>query len=67
MSFNRALLLAAGLSAALFVAGCGVKPSQLEPPPGSDPAEVRDPILELPPPPDGEEPDKPFILDGLLM
>jgi hypothetical protein len=67
MSANRVVLVAAALSAALLVSGCGIKPSQLEPPPGTDPAEVRDPTSELPPPKDGEKPTKPFILDGLLM
>lgn len=63
----RSALLAAALSAVLMLAGCGIKPSRLEPPPGSDPAEVRDPKIEVPPPPEGEKPDKPFVLDGLLM
>ncbi|MEJ8574896.1 hypothetical protein [Microbaculum marinum] len=67
MSVNSTLLLAAGLSVSLLLAGCGIKPTQLEPPPGSDPAEVRDPAVKTPPPPDGVKPDKPFILDGLLM
>lgn len=67
MSVNKAFLLAAGLSAALLVAGCGIKPSQLEPPADADPAEVRDPLEKRAPPAEGEKPDKPFILDGLLM
>ncbi len=66
-SFSRAAVLAAALSAALLLSGCGVKPTQLEPPPGTDPADVRDPAVKKAPPKDGAKPDKPFILDGLLM
>ena len=55
------------LAAALLVAGCGVKPAQLEPPASADPADIRDPETEKAPPPDGEKPDRPFVLDGLLM
>jgi hypothetical protein len=67
MTFSRAAILAVALSSALLVAGCGVKPSQLEPPADSDPKEVRDPTIKKAPPKDGEKPDKPFILDGLVM
>jgi hypothetical protein len=63
----RATVLAASLSVALLVAGCGIKPAQLDPPPNANPADVRDPAAKYPPPKDGEKPDKPFILDGLLM
>ncbi len=63
----RQILPGLALAAALLVAGCGVKPSQLEPPASADPADVRDPDLEKAPPPDGEKPDRPFVLDGLLM
>lgn len=59
--------LGAAVAIGLAVAACGVRPSNLEPPPGADPAEVRDPMAPRTPPRDGEKPDKPFILDGLLM
>ncbi len=67
MTISRAAILAAALSAVLLLAGCGVKPAQLEPPADSDPGQVRDPKIKKAPPRDGEKPDKPFILDGLLM
>jgi len=67
MTFSRAAILAAALSSVLVLAGCGVKPSQLEPPADATPEEVRDPLVKKAPPPDGQKPDKPFILDGLLM
>jgi hypothetical protein len=59
--------LGAAVAIALMVAACGVRPSTLAPPAGADPAEVRDPMAPKAPPRDGEKPDKPFILDGLLM
>ena len=64
---SRPALIAAALAAVLLVAGCGIKPGQLEPPAGSKPEDVRDPTAKKAPPKDGEKPDKPFILDGLLM
>ena len=67
MTFTRAAILAAALSSVLLLAGCGVKHAQLEPPADADPGEIRDPKVKKAPPPDGEKPDKPFILDGLLM
>ena len=66
-SHLRQILPGVGLAAALLVAGCGVKPAQLEPPASADPADIRDPETEKAPPPDGEKPDRPFVLDGLLM
>lgn len=59
--------LAAAVAITLLVAACGVRPTTLEPPADADPAEVRDPLAAKVPPKDGEKPDKPFILDGLLM
>jgi predicted small lipoprotein YifL len=63
----RTVVASGALSAVLLLAGCGIKPETLEPPADANPAEVRDPNARKPPPPQGEKPDKPFILDGLLM
>lgn len=65
-SVFRRRALAAVTAAALGLAGCGVK-GQPEPPPDADPAEVTEPYTHPPPPPDGERPERPFVLDGLLM
>ena len=67
MPFIRAAILGAVVSTAFLLAGCGVKPSQLAPPEESKREDVRDPYVKKAPPKDGQEPDKPFILDGLLM
>lgn len=63
--FSRRLILAALFAAGLGLAACGVK-GPLEPPPDVEPSEVRDPSPRTPPP-DGAAPDRPFILDGLLL
>lgn len=52
-------------AAAVLLAACGVK-GDLDPPPDADPATVRNPKIDLPPPEDGTPPSRPFVLDGLL-
>ncbi|WP_436643776.1 hypothetical protein [Microbaculum sp. FT89] len=67
MPYLRAAILGAAATAVLLLAGCGVKPSQLQPPADTEASEIRDPNIKKAPPKDGTKPDKPFILDGLLM
>lgn len=49
----------------LTLGACGVK-GPPEPPPDADPEDIRVPGSSAPPP-DGEAPEDPFILDGLLI
>ncbi len=61
---RRHFVPALGMALLLGLAGCGVKGTP-EPPPDAEPEEIRAPGPQTPPP-EGERPEEPFILDGLL-
>ncbi len=50
----------------LGVTACGRK-GPLEVPPNAKPEDIRSPKAKPLPPEEGKRPDRPFILDGLLM
>ncbi|ESR26371.1 LPS translocon maturation chaperone LptM [Lutibaculum baratangense] len=60
-------LAAVGLLAlCLGLTACGRK-GDLEPPPQANPEDVRVYEERPVPPPDGQRPSRPFVLDGLLL
>lgn len=60
------VLTVALLVLCLALSACGRR-GPLEPPPEADPQDVRLPTERPTPPPEGQRPERPFILDGLLM
>jgi predicted small lipoprotein YifL len=61
----RSVALGGAVALALAIGGCGVRGNP-ELPPDVPAEEIQDPTSR-PPPPDGQAPDRPFILDRLLL